>query len=262
MSAQHARPVAQLTELLAAAQGPALRALLRELADDDRPGVRDAMDAAESRERRRHRENRRLKSLYRLEDDLRAQGYVVVAGVDEVGRGALAGPLTAGACVLPADPRIPGLNDSKLLSPAKREDIALRVREIALSTSVAHIPASDVDSLGISLALRRVLNRAVEGLSLDADHVIVDGRPLGIFEPETAVIKGDSCVAAIAAASVLAKVTRDALMVRLAYHYPGYGFDVHKGYGTAEHLSAIEQMGLTPEHRRSFSPCGGTGRLF
>jgi ribonuclease HII len=254
--------VAELSALICASSGTTLRRLARELAADDRQGVKDALSAAAGRERVRSAEARRLQRLYQLENELRSEGYSIVAGVDEVGRGALAGPLTAGACVLPSTPRIEGLNDSKQLSPEKRELIAERVREVAICTSVSHIPAHEVDTLGISMALRHAVVRAVNGLQLIAEHVVVDGRPLGIFDTETAVVKGDSRVAAIAAASVLAKVTRDALMVQLAEEYPDYGFQINKGYGTPEHIAIIQRMGLSPEHRRSFSPCGGTGRLF
>lgn len=262
MTTRDPRSVAELAALISASSGSALRRLARELAGDDRPGVQDALSAAQSRERARSREARRLQRLYQLENELRLEGYSIVVGVDEVGRGALAGPLTAGACVLPTDPHIDGLNDSKQLSPQKRERIAERVREIAVCTSVSHIRAPEVDALGISAALRYAVTRAVSGLPLVADHVVIDGRPLGIFETETAVIKGDSRVAAIAAASVLAKVTRDALMVQLAEEYPDFGFEINKGYGTPEHIAAIQRIGLSPEHRRSFSPCGGTSRLF
>lgn len=262
MSPRDPRSVAELADLISRSRDIALRRLQRELADDDRKGVQDALQLAASRERASRREQRRLKQLYSLEDALRAEGYSIVAGVDEVGRGALAGPLTAGACVLPASPRIDGLNDSKQLTPERRAHIAERIRGVALCSSVSHVPASEVDALGITVALRQAVLRAIGGLDLVAEHVVIDGRPLGVHDPETAVIKGDSLVAAIAAASVLAKVTRDGLMVRLADEYPDYGFEINKGYGTTEHIAAIRRIGLTPEHRRSFSPCGGTGRLF
>lgn len=257
-----ARSIEQLRALLASARGGALKSLAGELAEDDRAGVRAEVEAALARENARVRERARLRRLYALEAELREQGYLVVAGVDEVGRGALAGPLTAGACVLPASPKVVDLNDSKLLSPAKREEIALRIREVAVCWSVAHCSSAEVDALGMTAALRRVMGRALAGLEPAADHVVVDGRPVGASLSETAVIKGDSKVAAIAAASVLAKVTRDALMVELAESYPAFAFHINKGYGTAEHLECIARVGMCPEHRRSFLPGGGTERLF
>jgi len=257
-----ARRLADLHALLARSRGSALRRLAAELADDDRAGVRSALNAALARDRAHQRELARLKRLYALEADLRAQGWQVVAGVDEVGRGALAGPLTAGACVLPASPRIVGLNDSKQLTPQRREELAVQIRGIALCWSVSHVPAPELDALGMTAALRRAMGRALAGLEFPADHVVVDGRPMGVSERETAVVGGDGKVAAVAAASILAKVTRDALMVGLATEHPAYGFEVNKGYGTPDHLAALDSAGLCPEHRRSFMPCGGTERLF
>lgn len=262
MTPRDARSLAEIRTALASARSSALRHLAEELADDDRAGVRSALEAALRRENVRKRENARLLRLYALEEGLRREGYFVIAGVDEVGRGALAGPLTAGACVLPARPHIEGLNDSKRLSPARRAETAERIRSVAICWSVAHVPASDVDSLGVTAALRKVMSLALDGLSLEPDHVVVDGRPVGIRALESAVVGGDGKVAAIAAASVLAKVTRDALMVALANDYPDFGFEVNKGYGTAEHFDAVRAQGPCPEHRRSFLPSGGHQTLF
>lgn len=262
MTPRDARTLAELRALLARTRGAALRTLAEDLADDDRVGVQAEIDAALARDRARERERRRLIKLYALETELRDQGYLVVAGIDEVGRGALAGPLTAGACVLPATPRIVGLNDSKALTPARREDLAEKIREVAVAWSVAHCSAAEVDELGMTAALRRVMGRALSGIAPAADHVVVDGYRVGVHDNETAVIKGDGKVAAVAAASILAKVTRDALMVSMAKTYPAFSFQVNKGYGTAEHSEAIARHGLCPEHRRSFLPGGGTERLF
>lgn len=262
MTPRDARSVAELRALLAGASGRALRDLASELADDDRAGVSDALAAAFARDKVRRAENARLGRLYRLEAELRAQGYRLVAGVDEVGRGALAGPLTAGACVLPDSPRIRGVDDSKRLTPARREELAFTIREVAVCWSVAHVTAEEIDQMGMTAALRRAMGRAIAGLELEPDHVVVDGRPVGAFPAETAVIKGDSKVASIAAASILAKVTRDRMMVEYADHYPAYGFEINKGYGTAEHQKAINDHGMSPLHRRSFGAGGGTQPLF
>ncbi len=262
MTPRDARSIAELQALLASLRGAPLKRLAAQLAEDDRSGVRAAVDSALARESARAKEQARLKKLYALEAALYQEGYRVVAGVDEVGRGALAGPLTAGACVLPLEPRIPGLNDSKQLTPAKREEVALRIREVAICWSVAHVEAPELDALGMTAALRRAMGRALAGLEVPADHVVVDGHPVRVFEPETAVIKGDSKVAAIAAASVVAKVTRDRLMVELAEQHPEFSFEINKGYGTPEHLAALGRVGMSPQHRRSFVPGGGTERLF
>jgi len=262
MSPQDPRSVDEIKSALLASRGATLRRLVSELGADTRAGVAEAIRVATNHEAARSAERRRLSRLYRLEGELRDGGALVVAGVDEVGRGAIAGPLSAGACVLPARPRIEGVDDSKRLSPQRRAELAVAIKSIAVCWCVAHISAQEIDALGVTAALRRVMGRALSGLSIEPDHVVIDGRPMGVAAAETAVIKGDSKVAAIAAASILAKVERDALMVSLSSVYPDYGFCVNKGYGTSEHLQAVAVHGMSPYHRRSFCPGGGTETLF
>ncbi len=262
MSPQDPRSVDEIRAALSTARGAALRTMAAVLSDDPRAGVAEAVRVALRRDAARTAERRRLGRLYRLEGELHQSGAVVVAGVDEVGRGAIAGPLSAGACVLPAAPRIDGIDDSKRLSPQRRTELSAVIKGVAICWSVAHISAEEIDTMGVTSALRRVMGRALAGLSLEPDHVVIDGRPMGIAAAETAVIKGDGKVAAIAAASILAKVERDALMVSLAADYPDYDFDVNKGYGTIEHLEAVATHGMSPYHRRSFCPGGGTETLF
>lgn len=262
MTPQDPRSVDEIRAALAMARGAALRAMVSELSDDPRAGVAEAVRVARKRDSAREAERRRLARLYRLEGELRQSGALVVAGVDEVGRGAIAGPLSAGACVLPPAPRIEGVDDSKRLSRQRRAELSAVIKGVAICWSVAHISAEEIDTMGVTAALRRVMGRALAGLSLEPDHVVIDGRPMGIAEAETAVIKGDGKVAAIAAASILAKVERDELMVSLAAEYPHYDFDVNKGYGTLEHLEAVAVHGMSPYHRRSFCPGGGTESLF
>jgi len=179
---------------------------------------------------------------------------VVVAGVDEVGRGPLAGPVSAGACVLDPDSEIPHLNDSKKLSEKRREEVAATLRARARAWHVAHVSADVIDAHGIMFALKQAMREAVAGLGLKPDVILLDGRPLALWPQEQAIVKGDGKIACIAAASVLAKVQRDALMREADQAYPGYGLAHNKGYGTAEHAAAIRERGLTPLHRRSF--CG------
>jgi len=254
--------IPEIRALLAVAQGARLTRLLGELAGDERSGVRSACDAAESRLRAAKRERERTRKLYELERTLQAQGFVLVAGVDEVGRGALAGPLTAAAVILPVQPRMEGLDDSKRLTPARREELARVIHDGAVAVSIAHVSADQIDSLGVTAALKRAILHALEGLSFQPDHVVIDGLPLRVVEQETAVVKGDSKVAAIAAASIVAKVARDQLMRDYALSHPGYGFEINKGYGTVEHCEAISRIGPTVLHRRSFSAGGGTLSLF
>lgn len=253
--------VAEIRALLSAASPSEYEALRERLAGDCRSGVRAAVDAAASRVARRLTEDSRLATLYSIEFDLGEKGHVV-AGVDEVGRGALAGPVSAGAVVLPARPRIDGLNDSKKLSPARRREIAAVIKEVATSWSVSHVEAFEIDAVGIAEATRRAMIRAVETLDRQPTRVLVDGNPIGLGYDEMSIVKGDSAVAAIAAASIIAKVSRDALMVQYAEEYPGFELEINKGYGTAEHISSIRRTGPSPIHRRSFAPCSEEETLF
>lgn len=178
-----------------------------------------------------------------------------VAGVDEAGRGPLAGPVVAAAVILdPARP-IAGLRDSKQLSPAQREALADEIRTHALAWAVAWADHEEIDRINILQASLLAMARAVAALALEPAEVWVDGnRCPPVRQPVTAIVKGDSSVPAISAASILAKVERDAAMRRLDVIYPGYGFAVHKGYPTAQHLQALEVLGACSVHRRSFGP--------
>ncbi|WP_370625906.1 ribonuclease HII [Comamonas sp. NLF-1-9] len=179
----------------------------------------------------------------------------LIAGVDEAGRGPLAGPVVAAAVVLdPARP-IAGLADSKALSAARREALFAQVQAQALCFCVAQASREEIDRLNILQATLLAMRRAVEGLATQPARVLVDGNRLPrLAMPAEAIVKGDARVAAISAASILAKVTRDRWCADLHARYPHYGFDRHKGYGTAEHLSALARHGACPEHRRSFAP--------
>jgi ribonuclease HII len=254
--------VTQVRAAFASASQKELRTLIVQYAEDPRSQVQQIRAIALARCAAEASERKRLRRLYALENDLRREGFAVVAGVDEVGRGALAGPLTSAAVVLPERPHIQGLDDSKKLTPLKRTEVARRVFDIAVCTSIAHVFPEEIDSVGMGAALRLAMSRALAGLALSPDHVVIDGLPVGVAPGETAVVGGDAKVAAIAAASVIAKVTRDTLMVELQQSVPGYGFAENKGYSTADHLAAIDRFGPSHVHRRSFAPCGGTLRLF
>lgn len=178
-----------------------------------------------------------------------------VAGVDEVGRGPLVGAVVTAAVILdPARP-IAGLADSKKLTPARREVLARQIREQALAWSLGQAEAHEIDQLNILQATLLAMQRAVAGLAIRPDEVLVDGNRCPVLTmPARAIVKGDALVPAISAASILAKVARDAEMQALHARHPGYGFDRHKGYPTAEHLEALRRLGPLPEHRRSFAP--------
>lgn len=255
-------PVAEVRALFAAASGRGLARLISRFEDDDRAGVQALVASARSRHDAERAERSRTTRMYAHEYELHATGVMIVAGLDEVGRGALAGPVTAAAVVLPHEPRIEGLDDSKRLTPARREELAIVIHTQAIAVEIAHVSAGDVDALGMTAALRQAMQAAIAGLGVQPDHVLLDGLPMRVSERETAIVKGDSKVAAIAAASIVAKVARDALMCELAETYPEYRFDVNKGYGTSEHLEALGRVGLSPVHRRSFTVGGGTMALF
>lgn len=180
---------------------------------------------------------------------------MLIAGVDEVGRGPLAGPVVTAAVILdPARP-IEGLRDSKKLSEAKREALAIEIRAHALAWALGRAEVEEIDQLNILRATLLAMQRAVEALPIAPSRVLVDGNRLPQLScPAEAVVKGDQTVAAISAASILAKVARDTEMLDYDRRFPGYGLAVHKGYPTPDHLAALRQLGVTEIHRRSFAP--------
>lgn len=178
-----------------------------------------------------------------------------LAGVDEVGRGPLAGDVVAAAVILDPQRPVAGLRDSKKLSPRRRLELAGLIKERALAWSVARASVAEIDELNILQASLLAMHRAVQGLALQPGYVLVDGNRLPRWDyPSEPVVKGDDRVPAIAAASILAKVQRDSELIALEDEYPGYGFASHKGYPTAAHLQALQTLGVTPVHRRSFGP--------
>ena len=192
-------------------------------------------------------------NLWQLEDSIYSEGFSLLAGVDEAGRGPLAGPVCAAACILPHNLEIPGLNDSKKLSPQKREALYDVIIKSAVSYGIAFATVEEIESLNILNATFLAMNRALSQLSPQPALALIDGnRNSGISIPSRCVVKGDSLCADIAAASVLAKVTRDRYMLTMAEQYPEYGFEKHKGYGTAQHYAALRQFGPSPIHRPSF----------
>ncbi len=190
---------------------------------------------------------------YEYEDLARTQGYALVCGVDEAGRGPLAGPVCAGACILPPGLELPGLDDSKKLSPKRREALYDLITRQALAWAVCMVDERTIDEINILQATFRAMRGAVAALSAAPDYCLVDGnRDPGLGLPTRTVVKGDATCPSIAAASILAKVTRDRYMLTLDAQYPQYGFAAHKGYGTKAHYAALAQYGPSPVHRRSF----------
>lgn len=229
--------------------------------EDPRKQVIKALESAKKRIEKEHAEKSRVEEMYRLQRELSGGGLVV--GVDEVGRGSVAGPLTVCAVCLPDEPIIYGLNDSKKLTATKREILAEQIQETAIAVGIAHIASQRIDEVGMAQSLRDAMLQAIKNTGIEPDCVLIDGNPMHIHPKEKTLVKGDARIAAIAAASIVAKVTRDALMVAYDEEYPGYHLAECKGYASSEHIEAIGEMGLSPIHRASF--CGNfvkTQRLF
>lgn len=190
-----------------------------------------------------------------MEESLRRRGFQRVAGVDEAGRGPLAGPVVAGACVLGADWRDPGLNDSKRLAPKRRQELARIIQEQAEAWAVGMVEPDEIDRVNIHQASLLAMRRAVDALEPPADYLLVDGRfTLDMAVEQQAVVGGDGRCLCVAAASILAKVHRDRLMIQAHQRYPQYNFAANKGYPTAEHRAALQRHGPCPLHRRSYAP--------
>lgn len=181
--------------------------------------------------------------------------FTFVAGVDEVGRGCLAGPVVAAAVILDPDRPIAGLRDSKKLAPHRHEELALEIKEKALAWSVAEVGPEVIDEINILQATLMAMKRAVEGLKISPEFVRVDGNRLPHWKwMSEAIVKGDDLVPEISAASIIAKTTRDAYMVKMSERYPQYGFEHNVGYGTEDHIQALKACGVTPIHRKTFAP--------
>ena len=251
--------VAQIQAWLAGGRSdPELWALLER---DPRQGVRRLGISSRQQWQRRQDEQARLGRLLELERRLWERGCALVAGVDEVGRGCLAGPVVAAAVILRQDALLPGLDDSKKLSPEKRERLAVEVAAQAQALAIGQVEAAEIDQIDILQASLKAMRLALGQLRPAPQQVLVDGnhRPGSAF-PETAVVEGDSRSLSIAAASVVAKVHRDHLMTEYDRQYPGYGFAAHKGYGSPQHLAALQAQGPCPLHRLSFAPVAQTRR--
>lgn len=200
------------------------------------------------------RATERLERLLERERELWAAGYSRVAGVDEAGVGPLAGPVVAAAVVFAPGEGLPGVNDSKALTPARRADLAAEIRASAVAWAVAEVAPAEIDAINIYQASLEAMRRALGAIDPPPDFVLIDARTLpGLTLPQEPWIRGDARCHAIAAASILAKTTRDELMVRMDGLYPGYGFAGHKGYPTETHRDALRRLGPSPIHRRSFT---------
>ena len=251
-SNHEAKPLscAQVKGLFDACQFDALPAFIAAHETDSRKQIQTLVARARRQQAKELAERQRVLGMYETMRSLGGDGVVI--GVDEVGRGPLAGPLTVAAVALSSDDPIWGINDSKQLTPETREHLAAQIKERALAWGICHIPPAQIDERGMAACLHAAMLQAVENTGLEPDSVLIDGVPLHIHPKETCIVKGDAKVACIAAASIVAKVARDTMMCEAAELYPDYGFEQNKGYGSAEHIAAIERIGLSPIHRRSF----------
>ena len=228
-------------------------AYLRALEQDPRAGVRALAEQMRKKQKAQAREKARLEQMLAIEKKLRERGVQHIAGVDEAGRGPLAGPVVAAAVILPPDILIPGLNDSKALSEKRREELFETIHNTALAIGVGKASPREIDKFNIRNATHHAMCEALAALSISPDRALIDGNAIpGSPFPEQAVIGGDRTSLSIAAASVIAKVTRDRLMINYHAQYPAYGFASHKGYGSTEHLAALQKHGPCPIHRQSF----------
>ena len=250
MTGGQPRNVKEVVAQLRNASAEELPALLERYGTDPRSGVRAACSAAGKRLAAYEREVERTRRLYATMRELGGTGAVV--GVDEVGRGPIAGPLTVAAVALPPEPMVIGLDDSKKLSPEVRERLAREVRAVALGIGIIHIQPEEIDESGMSASLRKAMAGAITTCGVEPDAILIDGNPVHLGLGEKTLVGGDGKVACIAAASIVAKVTRDAIMVAMESEYPGYGFAHNKGYASADHIEAIRTLGLSPAHRASF----------
>ena len=228
--------------------------LFEELIADGRAGVQAAISKRKRELQKQVEEDLRLEKMLAYEKELYAQGIQLIAGVDEVGRGPLAGPVVAAAVILPENCKIPGLNDSKKIPKSKHQAIYQAVLDQALSVGIGVKDNQVIDQVNIYEATKLAMLEAIQELDQQPQHLLIDAMKLDLPISQTSIIKGDANSLSIAAASIVAKVTRDQMMAAYDQEYPGYDFAQNAGYGTTKHLEGLEKQGVSPIHRRSFEP--------
>lgn len=228
--------------------------LFEELILDGRAGVQAAISKRKRELQKQVDEDLRLEKMLAYEKELYAQGIDLIAGVDEVGRGPLAGPVVAAAVILPKACKIPGLNDSKKIPKSKHKEIYEAVFQNAIAIGIGIKDNHVIDQVNIYEATKLAMMEAIGQLDPRPQHLLIDAMKLDLPISQTSIIKGDANSLSIAAASIVAKVTRDQMMEKFDREYPGYDFAQNAGYGTAKHLAGLDQLGVTPIHRRSFEP--------
>ncbi|MDY7225312.1 ribonuclease HII [Hyalangium rubrum] len=249
-------PLSELTDRFLERAQPVPRGLLEALEADSRQGARSLARRIRARQEQNRSEGQRLRHLLRYEQELWVQGLERVAGVDEAGMAPLAGPVVAAAAILPKNYRLKGLDDSKkILDEEHREELAAVLKKDVVAWAVGVAEVEEIDRINIYHAGLLAMRRAVEGLGMVPDYALVDARKIPECPcPQKGIIHGDALSMSIAAASILAKTTRDRMMKELDAKYPGYGLASHKGYPTPQHFQAMKEKGVLPIHRRSFGP--------
>ncbi len=250
-----ARSIPELKDRYVERARPVPKGLVEALETDSRQGAHHLAKLIRERWRKNRAEGQRLHNLLRFEIDLWSQGFNFIAGVDEAGMAPLAGPVIAGAVILPKNYKLKKLNDSKqIFDENVRAELAEQIKQDAIVWAVGRAEVEEIDTLNIYHAGLLAMRRAVEGLSSQPDFVLVDARRVPHCAiPQRGIIKGDTLSASIAAASIIAKTTRDAIMTEFDAIHPGYNFKTHKGYPTPEHCRCLQELGATPIHRRSFA---------
>ena len=228
--------------------------LFEELILDGRAGVKAAISKRKRELQKQVDEDLRLEKMLAYEKELYTQGIQLIAGVDEVGRGPLAGPVVAAAVILPENCKIPGLNDSKKIPKSKHKEIYEAVLQNAIAIGIGVKDNQVIDQVNIYEATKLAMMEAIGQLDPQPQHLLIDAMKLDLPISQTSIIKGDANSLSIAAASIVAKVTRDQMMEEFDCEYPGYDFTQNAGYGTANHLAGLDKLGVTPIHRRSFEP--------
>jgi ribonuclease HII len=249
------RSIPELSQRFLGRRRPVPKGLLEALETDPRQGAHQLAKRIRERYRINRAEGQRLHNLLRFELELWTEGFGFVAGVDEAGMAPLAGPVVAGAVILPRNYKLRGLNDSKkILDPEKRAELAAQIKRDAVCWSVGFAEVEEIDKINIYHAGLLAMQRAVCGLTSQPDFILVDARKIpNCTVPQRGIIRGDALSASIAAASIIAKTTRDAHMLEMDALYSGYGLASHKGYPTPEHCRALKELGALPIHRRSFA---------
>ncbi len=247
------KTVAEIKEILLQVRNES-DPLLEQYRTDTRSSVQKLVASCLKRLQLEASLRQKFQEMNQFEDEIHSKGFQLIAGIDEAGRGPLAGPVVAGAVILPKDFLLLGLNDSKQLSEKRRSEFFDFIVEHAIATSTGIVTAQEIDEINIYEATKLAMQRAISNLACSPGFLLIDAMKISTSIPSESIIKGDARSNSIAAASVIAKVTRDRMMLQYAQQYPNYSFEKHMGYGTREHFDAIHKFGPCPIHRMTFAP--------